>query len=130
MAGPKPAELDSPADATPVKVRIADLSKSFPAARGGIQAIDRLDLSVRRGEICTLLGPSGCGKSTLLRILAGLERPDDGAVTMLDQRGRLPVATVFQGVSLFPWLTALENAAYPLRIAGERRAVRRLAAMA
>ena len=103
---------------------------TFPSGSGRVQAIDGLDLSVRQGEICTLLGPSGCGKSTLLRILAGLERPTEGEVRILDQGGRLPAATVFQGVSLFPWLTAVDNVAYPLWVAGERRAVRRRAALA
>jgi NitT/TauT family transport system ATP-binding protein len=113
-----------------VKVRIEGLSKSFSSGSGAVQAIDRLDLNVHHGEICTLLGPSGCGKSTVLRILAGLERPSDGRVSILEQRGRLPAATVFQGVSLFPWLTALENAAYPLWAAGEPRSVRRRTATA
>jgi NitT/TauT family transport system ATP-binding protein len=130
LVGPRPAELQSPSDAAPEKVRIEGLEKSFPSGSGRVQALGGLNLSVRRGEICTLLGPSGCGKSTLLRILAGLERPSAGEVRVLDQRGRLPTATVFQGVSLFPWLTALENAAYPLWVAGERRSVRKRAAMA
>jgi NitT/TauT family transport system ATP-binding protein len=112
-----------------VKVRIERLAKSYVSRHGSVPAIDQLDLTVRQGEICSLVGPSGCGKSTLLRILAGLERPSVGEVAIVDQRGRTPAATVFQGVSLFPWLTALDNAAYPLWAAGERRAVRRQAAM-
>jgi NitT/TauT family transport system ATP-binding protein len=114
----------------PDKVRIDGLEKSFPAKGGIVQAIGGLDLSVRRGEVCTVLGPSGCGKSTLLRILAGLDTASAGTVRVLDQRGRLPTATIFQVVSLFPWLTALENAAYPLWVAGMRRKVREQAAMA
>jgi NitT/TauT family transport system ATP-binding protein len=114
----------------PDKVRIERLEKSFPATGGAVRAIAGLDLSVAQGEICTVLGPSGCGKSTLLRILAGLEQPTAGAVQVLDRRGRLSTATVFQGVSLFPWLTAVQNVAYPLWVAGERRAVRERAAMA
>ncbi len=80
------------------------------------------------GEFVCLLGPSGCGKSTLLRILAGLEQPSAGTAQVLDRRGRLPTATVFQGVSLFPWYTALENVAYPLWAAGVGRRQREAAA--
>lgn len=126
----------SPADRAPAppiaaeKVRIDGLAKSFPAKGGTVQAIGGLDLSIRRGEVCTVLGPSGCGKSTLLRILAGLDTASAGSVEVLDRSGRLPTATVFQGVSLFPWLTASENAAYPLWIAGVRRKGRAQAAAA
>ena len=111
-------------------MRVDGLEKSFPAKDGVVRAIDGLDLSIRQGEVCTVLGPSGCGKSTLLRILAGLDTSSAGSVRVLEQRGRLPTATVFQGVSLFPWLTALENAAYPLWVAGVRRKVRDQVAMA
>jgi len=113
-----------------VKVQVAGLEKRFQTAGGPVTAIAGLDLEVRAGEVCAVLGPSGCGKSTLLRILAGLERPDAGAARVLEQRGRLPTATVFQGVSLFPWYTALENVAYPLWVAGVRRRARAAAARA
>ena len=63
----------------------------------------------RRGVVC-LWGPSGCGKTTLLRLLAGLERPKAGAVTLPDD-GR--VAMVFQEDRLLPWMTALENVMLP-----------------
>ena len=104
--------------------------KRFPGANGGVTAIEGLDLTVRSGELCTVLGPSGCGKSTLLRILAGLDAPTAGSTRILDQRGRLPTATVFQGVSLFPWYTALQNVAYPLWATGARRKEREAAAHA
>ena len=112
------------------KVEVARLVKRFPGANGGVTAIEGLDLTVRAGELCTVLGPSGCGKSTLLRILAGLDAPTAGSTRILDQRGRLPTATVFQGVSLFPWYTALQNVAYPLWATGARRKEREAAAHA
>ena len=113
-----------------MKVRVAGLEKRFQGAGGPVTAIAGLDLAVRAGEVCTVLGPSGCGKSTLLRILAGLEQPSAGTAQVLDRRGRLPAATVFQGVSLFPWYTALENVAYPLWAAGVGRRPREAAARA
>ena len=113
-----------------MKVRVAGLEKRFQGAGGPVTAIAGLDLAVRAGEVCTILGPSGCGKSTLLRILGGLEQPSAGTAQVLDRRGRLPAATVFQGVSLFPWYTALENVAYPLWAAGVRRRQREGAARA
>ena len=107
-----------------VKVRVSGLVKRFASSRGEVTAIDGLSLEVREGEVVSLLGPSGCGKSTLLRILAGLLPPTAGRAEVLDRRGRLPAAMVFQGTSLFPWYTALENAAYPLRVAGAGRRAR------
>jgi len=92
-------------------------------------AVDSLSLSVREGELLTLLGPSGCGKTTTLRMMAGLERPDAGAVRL----GGQPVADgsrhvepedrdvglVFQDFALFPHLTVAENVAFGLTDAGE-----------
>ena len=62
------------------------VSKRFSAEAA---AVDSVSLSIRRGEVFTLLGPSGCGKTTTLRLVAGLERPDAGEITLRDRRGRL-----------------------------------------
>jgi NitT/TauT family transport system ATP-binding protein len=80
---------------------------------GPLPALSDVDLAVRPGEFVCLVGPSGCGKTSLLRILAGLARPTTGTARVA---GR--VATVFQGQSLFPWLTAVQNVEYGLRLAG------------
>jgi iron(III) transport system ATP-binding protein len=93
-------------------------------AYGSEQVIDGLSLSVREGEILTLLGPSGCGKTTTLRLVAGLERPDSGGIRVNgervsgggsfvapEQRG---VGVVFQEFALFPHMTAAENVAFGL----------------
>ena len=85
-------------------------------------AVHPLDLVIRDGEFVTLLGPSGCGKTTLLRIIAGLELPDEGTVTIFGAdvtdrpANKRPVNLVFQRVTLFPHLTVAENVAFGLRL--------------
>ncbi|SIR87137.1 iron(III) transport system ATP-binding protein [Haladaptatus litoreus] len=92
-------------------------------------AVDEISLSVREGELLTLLGPSGCGKTTTLRLIAGLERPTDGAVhvdgtvvadsgTTLEPENR-DIGLVFQNFALFPHLTVEENIAFGLSDASE-----------
>jgi NitT/TauT family transport system ATP-binding protein len=98
-----------------------------------VRAIDRIDLYVRAGSFVAVLGPSGCGKSTLLRLVAGLDRPDEGEITYDDQppNERPPIAYVFQDPHLMPWRRVLDNAALPLELGGiaarERRARARTA---
>jgi iron(III) transport system ATP-binding protein len=92
-------------------------------------AVRDLSLSVYEGELLTLLGPSGCGKTTTLRMLAGLERPSSGTVTIVGERvagpetfvepDRRDVGLVFQDYALFPHLTAGENVAFGLTDADE-----------
>lgn len=98
--------------------------KSFGAQR----ALDGVSLSVREGEIFSLLGPSGCGKTTLLRLLAGFDTPDSGRIhlagkdlTILPPERR-PVNTVFQNYALFPHLSVRDNLAFGPRLAGVSRA--------
>ncbi|RAR64545.1 spermidine/putrescine transport system ATP-binding protein [Onishia taeanensis] len=87
-------------------------------------ALDGVDLTIREGEFFTLLGPSGCGKTTLLRILAGLESPDAGRLTLGGRditqvpAHRRSVNTVFQSYALFPHLSVRENLAFGLRMQG------------
>jgi iron(III) transport system ATP-binding protein len=99
-------------------------------------AVDSLSLSVREGELLTLLGPSGCGKTTTLRMMAGLERPDGGAVrlggeTVADESEFVEpenrdVGLVFQDFALFPHLTVAENVAFGLAEADEGETERRV----
>lgn len=101
-------------------IAIHDLAQRF----GVVQALAGVNLIVRRGEFVCVVGPSGCGKTTLLRILAGLAAASSGTATVA---GR--VATVFQGQSLFPWLTAADNVEYGLRVEGIPTARRRALAI-
>jgi len=99
-------------------VSIEGVSKSF----GSFSALNKVSLTIKKGEFFSLLGPSGCGKTTLLRIIAGFESPDSGAVTFdgTDVLGLPPnrrqANTVFQSYALFPHLTVFENVAFPLRL--------------
>jgi spermidine/putrescine transport system ATP-binding protein len=99
-------------------VVIEGVSKSF----GGFRALNKVNLTIQKGEFFSLLGPSGCGKTTLLRILAGFESPDVGKVTFDGINvlnlppNRRPANTVFQSYALFPHLTVFENVAFPLRL--------------
>lgn len=94
---------------------------------GGVKAVNEVSLTIRQGEIFTLLGPSGCGKTTTLRLIAGLDHPDGGRIflrgrTIADAaRGKfLPpnkrnMGMVFQSYAIWPHKTVYENVAYPLR---------------
>lgn len=90
---------------------------------GKIKAVDNVSLSVKQGEVFSLLGPSGCGKTTLLRICAGFQRPQSGRVILngVDITNLPPdkrkVNTVFQNYALFPNLNVQDNIAFGLRIA-------------
>jgi iron(III) transport system ATP-binding protein len=128
------ADPASVADDGPEPVlELSNVTKQF----GGETVIDDLSLTVREGEIVTLLGPSGCGKTTTLRLIAGLDRPDAGVVTLdgepvsggdgrfvpPEERG---VGVVFQDFALFPHLTAAENVAFGLQDFDEAERDRRV----
>jgi NitT/TauT family transport system ATP-binding protein len=110
----------------PVTQNIASLSApalsldrvSF-AWPGGQPVFNQLSLQVRPGEFVAILGPSGCGKSTLLNLLSGFQRPDAGAIR-INGRAVTPempeLGYVFQAPNLFPWLSALENVRFGLRM--------------
>lgn len=93
-------------------LKLENISKVFPHARGFLKAIKDINLEVKEGEFVTIVGPSGCGKSTLLRIINGLIPPTEGKVFYngKEQRGiNLDCAMVFQTFALVPWLTVFEN---------------------
>jgi multiple sugar transport system ATP-binding protein len=115
------------------EILLDGVSKRFPAtgrAAAPPAALDRVTLAVRRAEIVVVVGPSGCGKSTALRIVAGLEEPDDGAVSIAGRAMKgVPaqdrdVAMVFQGYALYPQMTAREILEFPLKMRGVPRGER------
>lgn len=105
-------------------IEISDVQKSF----GPFQALFDINLSIKQGEIVTLLGPSGCGKTTLMRLIAGFEGPSSGRITIdgVDVNGqppeKRPVNMVFQRYALFPHLDVFDNIAYGLRVKGMPKA--------
>jgi NitT/TauT family transport system ATP-binding protein len=103
-------------------VQIQGLGRVFEAAAGPVTAIHDIDLDLRQGEFLAIVGPSGCGKTTLLRIIAGLETPTSGVIETAGVSGnQLGNAMVFQGRSVFPWMTVEQNAAYGLSIRGSNK---------
>ena len=108
-------------------VSITGLSKVF--GKGGVSALEGIDLQVERGEFVSLIGPSGCGKSTLLRIIGDIIEPTDGDVTVNGKparRARLDrdYGIVFQSPVLYDWRTVVKNIALPLEMLGWDRAKR------
>lgn len=100
-------------------ILLEKLTKVFHARQKKVVALENIDLSVKEGEFLCIVGPSGCGKTTLLRILAGLEKQTRGKVIMRSKNPEKPLTSmVFQGDSIFPWMTVVENVAYSLRIRG------------
>ncbi len=104
-------------------LEIAGLRKSF----GATEVLRRIDLSLNDGEMLVIVGASGCGKSTLLRLVAGLETPTAGRITIggrdvgaLDPSER-DIAMVFQNYALYPHMSVFDNMAYGLRIRGLSR---------
>jgi NitT/TauT family transport system ATP-binding protein len=102
-----------------VKVRIQGLAKEFDAKGRKVTALSDLDLEIPRGQFFVIVGPSGCGKTTLLRLMAGLEAPTRGEISIADaSKGRPENSMVFQGDSIFPWMSVWDNASYGLRMRG------------
>ncbi len=110
--------------APPAAVRLEGVTRVHGRGSSAVLALDRVDLEVRRGEFLCLLGASGCGKSTILSLIAGLDRPTSGAVTV--EGGR--TALMFQEAGLFSWLTVQRNVELPMRLDGVGRDERRATA--
>jgi len=111
---------DRPASAVGGSVQLTTVTKVFGRGGSAVRALDQISLEVPQGEFTCLIGASGCGKSTLLSVVAGLEQPTAGTVSV---SGR--VALMFQEPALFPWLSAAGNVEVALRARGLGRAERR-----
>jgi spermidine/putrescine transport system ATP-binding protein len=117
--------------ARPTLLSLTAVRKSF----GNLAAVDGVDLDILEGEFFTIVGPSGCGKTTLLRMLAGLETPSDGDISLRGARlndvpaNRRPTCMVFQSLALFPHRTVGQNIEFPLKIRGVDPAARKTRAL-
>jgi NitT/TauT family transport system ATP-binding protein len=104
-----------------VAVSIDGVSKTYGSGRDRLLALDRIDIEVQRGEFACIVGASGCGKSTLLSIIAGLDKPTAGSITLNEGRPAL----MFQEPALLPWLTVADNVDLPLKLQGVDKQQRR-----
>src|SRR5262245_55593880 len=102
-----------------VKLRLTNVSKTFlSTTTQALEALAPLDLEVQEGECVVFFGPSGCGKSTLLNLIAGLEEPSTGEITLEEKPVTGPGndrLMLFQEHALFPWLTVIKNVMYGLK---------------
>jgi ABC-type nitrate/sulfonate/bicarbonate transport system ATPase subunit len=107
--------LQAPSISAPASVEIERVTRRF----GAVTALDGLSLRADEHEVVCVVGPSGCGKSTLLELVCGLQAPDAGTVA------GAPAVYMPQRDLLLPWWGALDNAALPLRVAGQSQAAAR-----
>jgi len=111
------------------KLVIEGLKRRYPGASKA--ALAGIDLTVEDGEVVVLVGPSGCGKSTVLRLIAGLDLPDGGTISLAGRElSSVPpqdrdVAMVFQGYALYPHMSVAENIGFPLKMRGVKAPERR-----
>ncbi len=119
---------DRPVNQQPIVVQAEALDKTYRRAGGAVEALQGIDLTIHTGELVALVGPTGSGKTTLLMLLAGLDLPDRGTITiqgqtlhtlsddaLTDLRSRA-VGVVYQQYNLFPSFTVRDNIALPLRL--------------
>ncbi len=118
MDVPQPNLETSTASQPPVKLRLANVAKTYESTTQTLAALAPVSAEIREGEFVIFFGPSGCGKSTLLNIIAGFERASEGEITLdgapVDgpHHDRL---MMFQEHGLFPWLNVIENVMFGLK---------------
>jgi NitT/TauT family transport system ATP-binding protein len=101
-------------------VAIRGVSQRFDADGASVTALDGIDFEVPDSQFVSVVGPSGCGKSTLLSLVAGLRQPSSGSVLCDGELITAPmprkVGMIFQEANLLPWLSAIDNVAFPLKL--------------
>ncbi len=115
--------------AAPWVVEARDLSLTFETADGPVYALSQVNLQIGQGDFVSFIGPSGCGKTTLLRVIADLEQPTEGTITVEgvsphEARQRRIYGYVFQAPALYPWRSIQRNVTLPLEIMGVPKAER------
>jgi NitT/TauT family transport system ATP-binding protein len=110
-------------------IALSGVFRSYANSRGSFTpALQNIDLEIEQGEFVCIVGPSGCGKSTLLHLVAGLDRPTTGEITVDGNPVQGPGTDrilLFQELGLFPWLTVRQNVEFGLKMAGVSRDERR-----
>ncbi len=111
-------------------VSASGLGLTFQTSDGPVHALSDVNLAIGKGEFVSFIGPSGCGKTTFLRVIADLEQPTAGTITVNgmtpeEARRRRAYGYVFQAAALYPWRTIARNVALPLEIMGMSAAEQR-----
>jgi NitT/TauT family transport system ATP-binding protein len=122
VQAPAVAERFAKLKQRPVVLEVENLSRIFAGEHGPVTALRDISLRVHRRELVCVIGPSGCGKSTLIRIIAGLDEPTSGRMLVdgKETSGPCPErGMVFQGYTLFPWLTVKRNVMFGLEMEGK-----------
>lgn len=112
-------------EADPASIGLHQVRLAYDTGSGPVLALDRVDVTIARGEFVAVVGPSGCGKSTLLKLLAGLLAPTSGGVAIKGKPVKGPsadVGIVFQSPLLMPWRSVLENILLQVEVRGLRKA--------
>jgi NitT/TauT family transport system ATP-binding protein len=106
-------------------IEVRDVHRVYEAEGGPLHALKEIQLTIHQGEFVSIIGQSGCGKSTLLNLLAGLDAPTRGTITLdgtvVDRPLPDDIGYVFQRAVLLPWKTILENVLLPIEIMGKKR---------
>ncbi len=108
----------------PVVLDVDNLGRRFDSAKGPITALRDINLQVRKREFVSVIGPSGCGKSTFIKIIAGLDSPTSGQACIDGTKITGPSSErgmVFQGYTLFPWLSVRRNVMFGMRMKGVKK---------
>ena len=124
-----PPILSADAPPSTVAVTVEGVSHCFATpGEGELQVLDNITLSIGQGEFVGVVGPSGCGKTTLMNVVAGLDVPTHGSVSVLEARpraGNRDVGYLFARDALLPWRTVAANAELAMEMGGVAKAERR-----
>jgi NitT/TauT family transport system ATP-binding protein len=119
---PEPRPVSAPEHATKESIELSGVFRSYKNSRGSFTpALQNIDLEIEQGEFVCIVGPSGCGKSTLLHLIAGLDKPTTGQISVDGGPVTGPGTDrilLFQELGLFPWLNVHQNVEFGLKMAG------------
>lgn len=108
-------------------IELRNISKTFATKNDAFKVIDKIDVNIKENEFLVLFGPGQCGKTTLINIIAGLDIPSRGAVTVNGNEVKVPGperCVVYQTISLFPWFTVMGNIEYGPKMRGVSKKIR------